>query len=129
MKMFAVIIGAVAGAFAASTILVYISCNWLWPTSNMCGIWGVLIGPPAGLLGGAALVYRLVYVKSQASAPTAPAPPPSAKRRQIESLALAVFGLTAFLAYRYAERVSCLYIASGGAALLIYFFVQAARRS
>ena len=43
------LIGAVAGYFVGATV----ACDWLYPTSNLCGIYGVFITGPLGLLGGA----------------------------------------------------------------------------
>ena len=53
MKLFAIagggLIGAVVGYFAG----VIVACDWLYPTSNLCGIYGVFITGPVGLVAGA----------------------------------------------------------------------------
>jgi hypothetical protein len=48
MKWIVGIIGAIIGLIAGYYVVVYPSCTWLWPNSNLCGILGV----PAAL-GGA----------------------------------------------------------------------------
>jgi hypothetical protein len=32
---------------------VHVACDWLYPTSNLCGIYGVFYTGPAGLIVGA----------------------------------------------------------------------------
>ena len=32
---------------------VHVACDWLYPTSNLCGIYGVFISGPIGLACGA----------------------------------------------------------------------------
>ena len=45
----AALIGMVAGYF----IGVYLACDWLYPSSNLCGIYGVFVTAPIGLVSGA----------------------------------------------------------------------------
>ena len=63
MRLFATIlaglIGAVLGYFAG----VIVACDWLYPTSNLCGIYGVFLTGPIGLFCGAAFGW----VKSKPS--------------------------------------------------------------
>jgi hypothetical protein len=47
MKWIAGIIGAIIGLIAGYYVVVYPSCTWFWPNSNLCGILGV----PAALVG------------------------------------------------------------------------------
>jgi hypothetical protein len=54
MRWIAVIAGAIAGYYC----IVYPSCTWFWPQSNLCGIlW------PAGSLVGAGLGYWIAARK------------------------------------------------------------------
>jgi hypothetical protein len=54
MKWVALLIGAVAGYFAVA----YPSCTWLWPQSNLCGIFS-----PIGAVVGAGLGFWLAIRK------------------------------------------------------------------
>jgi hypothetical protein len=47
------LIGALIGLVVGYFIGVYVACDWLYPTSNLCGIYGVFITGPIGLLAGA----------------------------------------------------------------------------
>jgi len=49
------LIGFVVGYF----IGVFIACDWLYPTSNLCGIYGVFITGPVGLLIGAVIGWKI----------------------------------------------------------------------
>jgi hypothetical protein len=50
-------LGALAGALigfgVGYFIGVYVACDWLYPTSNLCGIYGVFLTGPIGLVAGA----------------------------------------------------------------------------
>jgi hypothetical protein len=46
--------GAIIGYFAG----VVIGCDWLYPTSNLCGIYGALVSGPIGLVLGSILTWR-----------------------------------------------------------------------
>lgn len=48
------LIGLVVGYFLG----VYIACDWLYPTSNLCGIYGVFLTGPIGLVAGLAVGWR-----------------------------------------------------------------------
>jgi hypothetical protein len=48
-------IGLVLGYF----IGVYVACDWFYPTSNLCGIYGVFSTGPIGLSIGAVLGWRI----------------------------------------------------------------------
>ena len=50
--------GGLAGAIAGYAIGVAIGCDWLFPESNLCGIYGALVSGPVGLLLGVTLVWR-----------------------------------------------------------------------
>ena len=60
MKTVALIVGGLVGGIAGYSIIVYVSCWWLWPQSNMCGIWGCFIGGPGGLIAGTSLAGWLL---------------------------------------------------------------------
>jgi hypothetical protein len=38
---------------------VYVACDWFYPTSNLCGIYGVFSTGPIGLSIGAVLGWRI----------------------------------------------------------------------
>jgi hypothetical protein len=53
MARFAWILGgALAGLVVGYLLGAYIACTWLYPTSNLCGIYGVFLTGPIGLLLG-----------------------------------------------------------------------------
>ena len=53
MKFFAIVGGGLIGAVAGYFVGVVVACDWLYPTSNLCGIYGVFVTGPIGLVGGA----------------------------------------------------------------------------
>jgi hypothetical protein len=53
MRLFPTLAGAVIGTVAGYFIGVHVACDWLYPTSNLCGIYGVFLTAPIGLLSGA----------------------------------------------------------------------------
>ena len=42
------LLGLVVGYFGGA----HLDCDWLFPTSNLCGIVGVFLGAPVGLFAG-----------------------------------------------------------------------------
>jgi uncharacterized membrane protein YeaQ/YmgE (transglycosylase-associated protein family) len=54
MKWIAALIGAIVGYY----VVAYPSCTWLWPNSNMCGIFG-----PIDAVIGAVLAFWLTSRK------------------------------------------------------------------
>lgn len=42
------LLGLVVGYYIGATV----ACDWLIPTSNLCGIYGVFLTGPIGLIGG-----------------------------------------------------------------------------
>jgi hypothetical protein len=59
MRLLAVIVGALLGVVAGYMIGVFVACSWLYPGSNLCGIVGVFITGPLGLVGGAVAGWLL----------------------------------------------------------------------
>lgn len=53
MKVLAAVAGGLIGFVGGYFVGVHIACDWLYPTSNLCGIYGVLLSGPIGLVGGA----------------------------------------------------------------------------
>jgi hypothetical protein len=51
----AVLAGMLVGAFAGYMAGVYLACCLLWPQSNLCGLVGVFITGPLGLVAGGVL--------------------------------------------------------------------------
>jgi hypothetical protein len=56
MRWVTALVGAVVGYF----VVVYPSCTWFWPQSNLCGI-----SFPVGILAGGLLGYWLVARRRQ----------------------------------------------------------------
>ena len=54
MRSFAIILGGLVGMTLGYFAGVRVACDWLYPTSNLCGIYGVFYTGPAGLMVGAA---------------------------------------------------------------------------
>ena len=54
VRFFKILGGALIGMVVGYFIGVYVACDWLYPTSNLCGIYGVFVTAPIGLAGGAA---------------------------------------------------------------------------
>jgi hypothetical protein len=49
----AIVAGGLIGWVVGYFVGVSIACDWLYPTSNLCGIYGVFLSGPVGLLAGA----------------------------------------------------------------------------
>jgi hypothetical protein len=50
----AILVGALVGGFAGYMAGMYLACYLLWPQSNLCGLAGVFITGPVGLVAGGA---------------------------------------------------------------------------
>jgi len=53
VRILATLAGGLVGGVAGYFIGVVMACDWLYPTSNLCGIYGVFFTGPLGLIGGA----------------------------------------------------------------------------
>jgi hypothetical protein len=53
MRHSATVLGALVGTVVGYFIGVYVACDWLYPPSNLCGIYGVFLTGPIGLAIGA----------------------------------------------------------------------------
>ena len=53
VRFFKILGGALIGMVVGYFIGVYVACDWLYPTSNLCGIYGVFVTGPIGLVSGA----------------------------------------------------------------------------
>jgi ABC-type dipeptide/oligopeptide/nickel transport system permease subunit len=51
-RLVAIILGAFIGMVAGYFIGAFVACYWLLPESNLCGIVGVFVTAPLGLLAG-----------------------------------------------------------------------------
>ncbi len=47
------LVGGVAGYFVG----VFAGCDWLMPQSNLCGIYGMMLTGPIGLIAGAVVGF------------------------------------------------------------------------
>ncbi|HEY7216984.1 MAG TPA: hypothetical protein VH985_01230 [Candidatus Binatia bacterium] len=50
MRIGKTLLGAFVGLVVGYFIGVYVACDWLYPASNLCGIYGVFITGSIGLL-------------------------------------------------------------------------------
>jgi hypothetical protein len=57
MRSLVILGGAVFGGLAGYLAGVYVACFWLYPESNLCGLVGVIVTGPIGLLAGAILAW------------------------------------------------------------------------
>jgi hypothetical protein len=53
MRLVTIASGGLIGGIIGYFLGVVIACDWLIPNSNLCGIFGVFITGPLGLIGGA----------------------------------------------------------------------------
>lgn len=56
--------GGLIGGVVAYFIGVYIACDWLYPTSNLCGIYGVFATGPIGIVIGVIVGWLLSRPKA-----------------------------------------------------------------
>jgi hypothetical protein len=59
MRLFALLVGAIVGLGVGYTVGAFVACYWLWPESNLCGLVGVFVGAPAGLIAGMVVGWLL----------------------------------------------------------------------
>ena len=127
------VVAGLVGAVAGYWIVAYAACTWFWPSSNLCGLPGCFIGLPLGGWVGGVLLVRLLTAHKILRAPSQPiaevplpTSPKTAARRNLESLALVVFGLLAVVGYRFQLSGSwfliLLFVSAVG--LIVYFVVQ-----
>ena len=64
MRLLAAVVGGLIGAVAGYFTGVFIACDWLYPTSNLCGIYAVFATGPIGLVGGAIAGWMLSRPKA-----------------------------------------------------------------
>lgn len=64
MKHLAAVVGGLIGGVVGYFIGAYVSCDWLYPSSNLCGIVGVFVTGPLGLVGGAVAGWLLSRLKA-----------------------------------------------------------------
>jgi hypothetical protein len=58
-RVFAVVVSGLIGGVFGYFVGVSIGCDWLYPSSNLCGIYGMLITGPIGLIAGAVIGWRI----------------------------------------------------------------------
>jgi hypothetical protein len=59
MRLVGTLFGGLIGFVVGYFIGVYVACDWLYPTSNLCGIYGVFLTGPIGLLIGVIVSWRI----------------------------------------------------------------------
>ena len=67
MRLLAAVVGGLIGGVVGYFIGVFVACDWLYPTSNLCGIYGVFATGPVGLVGGAIAGWMLSRPKAAES--------------------------------------------------------------
>jgi hypothetical protein len=55
VRLVGTLVGALIGGVVGYFIGVFVACDWLYPNSNLCGIWGVFLTGPIGSLVGAVI--------------------------------------------------------------------------
>ena len=58
-RLFALIASGLIGGLIGYFVGVFAGCDWLYPNSNLCGIYGLLLTGPIGLIVGAAVGWRV----------------------------------------------------------------------
>ena len=56
-RIFLVLLGGLFGFIVGYFVGVELACDWLIPTSNLCGIYGVFLTGPIGLVIGIACAW------------------------------------------------------------------------
>lgn len=59
VRIVGILVGGLVGFVVGYFIGVFAGCDWLYPTSNLCGIYGVFITGPVGLVSGAVGVWAM----------------------------------------------------------------------
>jgi hypothetical protein len=65
MRIVGILVGGVAGFVAGYFIGAFVACDWLYPTSNLCGLYGVFLAGPVGLVCGAVGVWAMTRSKTK----------------------------------------------------------------
>ena len=52
MKVVGMLLGGIVGLVVGYFVGVYVACDWLYPTSNLCGIYGLFFTGPIGFVVG-----------------------------------------------------------------------------
>jgi len=58
MRFVIVVIGVLTGGVVGYFVGAYAGCDWLYVGSNLCGIYGLLLTGPIGMVAGAAIAWR-----------------------------------------------------------------------
>jgi hypothetical protein len=64
-RIFVIVVSGLLGGVAGYFVGVSIGCDWLYPTSNLCGIYGMLITGPVGFIAGVVTGWRTSRPKEQ----------------------------------------------------------------
>jgi hypothetical protein len=65
MMLQRIVVAGLIGGLVGYFIGVYIACDWLYPESNLCGIFGVFLTGPIGLVCGAVVGWRMSRAKEK----------------------------------------------------------------
>ena len=69
MRFLAAAAGGLLGGILGYFIGVYAACDWLYPASNLCGIYGVFATGPIGILIGVVAGWWLSRPKATRERP------------------------------------------------------------
>lgn len=67
VRILRILVGGLVGFVVGYFIGVFAGCDWLIPTSNLCGIYGVFLTGPVGLVCGAVGVWAMSRPKGTAT--------------------------------------------------------------
>jgi hypothetical protein len=59
MRAIVILLGGFVGLVVGYLAGVYVAYDWLYPTSNLCGIYGVFFTGPIGFVVGLAVTWLL----------------------------------------------------------------------
>jgi len=65
MTLQRIFVGGLIGGIVGYFIGVYTACDWLYPESNLCGIYGVFLTGPIVLVCGAVVGWRMSRAKEK----------------------------------------------------------------
>jgi hypothetical protein len=57
MRVVAILLGGLVGLIVGYFAGVVVACDWLYPTSNLCGIYGVFFTGPIGFVVGIVVAW------------------------------------------------------------------------
>lgn len=65
VRIVGILLGGLVGFVAGYFIGAFAACDWLYPTSNVCGLYGVFLTGPVGLVCGAVIGWVITRPKGK----------------------------------------------------------------